>query len=157
MTNTTVEWPKKTRELQNHHMDSTRWNGFKFRDGDIVVATWAKSGTTWMQQIISQLVFQGADQIASMDTAPWVDLRVIPLEEVVQAVEAQQHRRSLKTHLPVDAPVLFAAREIHLHRSRRPRHAMESVQSPRRVYRRLLRRPQQYAGAGRAFAPAAAR
>ena len=32
-------WPVKQCELQNHHMDSTYWNGFEFRDGDIVIAT----------------------------------------------------------------------------------------------------------------------
>jgi hypothetical protein len=37
-------------------MDSRRWNDFRFRDGDIVIGTWAKSGTTWTQQIISQLI-----------------------------------------------------------------------------------------------------
>jgi hypothetical protein len=26
--------PAKTREMHNHHMDSTIWNDFAFRDGD---------------------------------------------------------------------------------------------------------------------------
>jgi len=29
-------------------MDSTIWNEFKFRDGDVVISTYAKAGTTWM-------------------------------------------------------------------------------------------------------------
>ena len=37
-------WPQKTRELHNHHFDSTIWNDFRFRDDDIVIATYAKSG-----------------------------------------------------------------------------------------------------------------
>jgi aryl sulfotransferase len=84
-------------------MDSTRWNDFAFRDGDIVIATWAKSGTTWMQQIISQLIFQGAEDIPSMDLAPWLDMRILPLDDVVAGLEAQEHRRFIKTHLPADA------------------------------------------------------
>ncbi len=40
-------WPRKTRELHNHHFDSTIWNDLRFRDDDIVIATYAKAGTTW--------------------------------------------------------------------------------------------------------------
>jgi hypothetical protein len=55
----TIEWPKKTIEMHNHHMNSEMWNDFAFRDDDIVIATYAKSGTTWLQQIVGQLVFNG--------------------------------------------------------------------------------------------------
>jgi aryl sulfotransferase len=37
--------------------------------------------------------------------SPWLDLRVPPAEVKLAAVEAQSHRRFLKTHLPVDALV----------------------------------------------------
>ena len=96
--------PKKTREIQNSICDSTRWNGFKFRDDDIVVATYAKTGTTWTQQIVGQLIFSGAEG-ALFDTSPWVDFRPFPLHEVTQRLEAQTHRRFMKTHLPLDALV----------------------------------------------------
>jgi len=39
-----VQWPQKTRELKSVLFDSTRWNGFPFRDDDIVVVTWSKTG-----------------------------------------------------------------------------------------------------------------
>lgn len=55
---------RKLREIHNHHMDSTIWNDFAFRDDDIIIATYAKSGTTWLQQIVGQLVFEQA--IAAM-------------------------------------------------------------------------------------------
>jgi aryl sulfotransferase len=99
----TVSEHQKTRELHNCLMDSTRWDGFEFRDGDTVIATWAKSGTTWMQQIVSQLVFNGAEGLAAMDIAPWLDMRCMPLDDVMQGLEAQTHRRFVKTHLPADA------------------------------------------------------
>ena len=41
-----ITWPEKTREMQIYCMDSTYWNDFKFRDDDIIIATWGKSGTT---------------------------------------------------------------------------------------------------------------
>jgi aryl sulfotransferase len=100
-----IEWPKKTREFHNHHFDSTIWNDFKFRDDDIIIATYGKSGTTWMQQIVSQLLFDGAENLDVSEMSPWLDLRVPPKEEKLAAVEAQIHRRFLKTHLPVDALV----------------------------------------------------
>ena len=58
MPDSTIAWPRKTRELHNHHFDSTIWNDFEFRDDDIIIASYMKAGTTWVQQIISQLIFQ---------------------------------------------------------------------------------------------------
>ena len=46
MNSTSISWPQKTHDLHNHHFDSTVWDDFKFRDEDVVVATYAKAGTT---------------------------------------------------------------------------------------------------------------
>ena len=54
-----VEWQRKTREFRCSLFDSTYWNDFEFRDDDIIVSTYAKAGTTWVQQIIAQFVFNG--------------------------------------------------------------------------------------------------
>jgi aryl sulfotransferase len=104
MTDST-QWPAKTRELAHSHFDSTFWNDFPFRDDDIVVATYAKSGTTWVQQILSQLIFNGAEGINVAEQALWVDFRLPPQDVMRQMLEAQTHRRFIKTHLPVDALV----------------------------------------------------
>jgi len=98
-------WPVKTRELHNHHFDSTIWNDLAFRPDDIVIATYAKSGTTWMQQIVGQLLFGPDPELAVAEMSPWLDLRVPPKAEKLPIVEGQRHRRFLKTHLPVDALV----------------------------------------------------
>jgi aryl sulfotransferase len=97
--------PTKTRELHNHHFDSTIWNDFRFRDDDIVIATYGKSGTTWMQQMIGQMLFGGDPSLIVSEMSPWLDLRVPPKEVKLPAVEAQTHRRFVKTHLPADALV----------------------------------------------------
>jgi aryl sulfotransferase len=97
--------PQKNREIHSHHFDSTIWNEFDFRDDDIVIATYAKSGTTWVQQIIAQLLFDGAENLATAEMSPWMDLRVPPKEIKLPMVADQTHRRFLKTHLPVDALV----------------------------------------------------
>lgn len=97
-----TEWPRKSREYQNHHMDSTRWNDFEYRDHDIVIATWVKSGTTWMQQIVGQLLFDGVENLPVMDICPWLDLRIVPKDDMFELLTNQPHRRFLKTHLPAD-------------------------------------------------------
>ena len=102
---TTLTYPVKQREMHNHHFDSTVWNDFKFRDDDIIIGTYAKSGTTWMQQIVSQLIFNGEENLPVAEMSPWVDLRVPPPEVKLPLIEAQTHRRFIKTHLPVDALV----------------------------------------------------
>lgn len=120
MSSSNIQWPRKTRELHNHHFDSTVWNDFKFRDGDIVIGTYGKSGTTWSQQIVGQLLFNGDPDIAVSELSPWVDLRVPPREVKLPMLEAQTHRRFLKTHLPVDALVFSpAARYIYIGRDGR--------------------------------------
>ena len=101
-----VVLPRKTRDIHNHHMDSTIWDDFAFRDDDVVIATYAKSGTTWMQQIVGQLIFAGDPAVNVSDLSPWLDLRVPPKPVKLAALEAQSHRRFVKTHLPVDALVL---------------------------------------------------
>ena len=98
-------WPRKQRDLHNHHMDSTIWEALDFRDDDIVIATYGKSGTTWTQQIIGQLLFRGSPDVEVAAISPWLDLRVPPSQVKLPAVIAQRHRRFLKTHLPVDALV----------------------------------------------------
>src|SRR5262249_5724050 len=100
-----INWPQKKREILNHHLDSTIWNDFDFRDDDIIISTYVKSGTTWVQQIISQLIFDAEEDMEVAEMSPWLDLRVPPKDVKLPAVESQQHRRFVKTHLPMDALV----------------------------------------------------
>ncbi len=119
-------WPRKTREMHNHHFDSTIWNDFRFRDDDVVIATYAKSGTTWTQQIVAQLIFAGAEDVDVGEMSPWLDLRVPPKEIKLPAVEAQTHRRFLKTHLPVDA-LVFSPKAKYLYIGRDGRDVLFSM------------------------------
>ncbi|MES2294131.1 MAG: sulfotransferase domain-containing protein [Pseudomonadota bacterium] len=120
-----IAWPVKTREIRNHHMNSAVWNDFKFRDDDIVIATYGKSGTTWMQQIVAQLLFNGAEDIALSHLSPWVDLRVMPPEAIAGLAEIP-HRRFVKTHLPVDA-LVFSPKAKYLYIGRDGRDALWSL------------------------------
>lgn len=121
-----VAWPQKKREFHNHHFDSTVWNDFNFRDDDIVIATYAKSGTTWMQQIVAQLIFNGKPDLPVAEMSPWVDLRVPPKAVKLAAIEAQTHRRFVKTHLPLDA-LVFSPRAKYIYIARDGRDVLWSM------------------------------
>lgn len=83
--------------------DSGRWERFAFRPGDIVISTRSKSGTTWMQMICALLVFGSADLPAPLpELSPWLDHEIRPVADVVRRLEAQEHRRFVKTHTPLD-------------------------------------------------------
>lgn len=121
-----LHWPKKSREIHNHHFDSTIWNDFAFRGDDIVIGTYAKSGTTWMQQIVSQLLFNGEEGLEVAEMSPWMDLRVPPKSIKLPAVAAQTHRRFVKTHLPVDA-LVFSPEAKYLYIGRDGRDVLWSM------------------------------
>jgi aryl sulfotransferase len=97
------EYPQKTREIINNIFDSSIWNDFHYRDDDIIITSYAKSGTTWLQQIVGQLLFDGDPDLDVAALSPWVDLHWPPKAEKFALLEQQQHRRFLKTHLPPDA------------------------------------------------------
>lgn len=121
-----IAWPTKQRELHNHHFDSTIWNDFRFRDDDIIVATYGKSGTTWTQQILAQMLLGPDPELAVAEMSPWLDLRVPPKAEKLPMVEAQRHRRFLKTHLPVDA-LVFSPRAKYIYLGRDGRDVVWSM------------------------------
>ncbi len=102
-------------------MDSRQWSGYQPRNGDVIIATAPKVGTTWMQQIVNLLVFQSPDPRPLVPLSPWLDCRFqIPIEMALPLIESQTHRRFLKSHLPLDAlPIYDEVRYIHVARDGR--------------------------------------
>jgi integrase len=83
--------------------DSSRWEGFRFRQGDIVISTPPKCGTTWTQMICALLILQSENLPKPLDLiSPWLDQQLRSLDEVVSDLEAQSHRRFIKSHTPLD-------------------------------------------------------
>src|SRR4029079_2315346 len=83
--------------------DSSRWDGFELRPGDIIISTPPKCGTTWTQMICAMLIFQTPDLPMPLDLiSPWLDQLLRPLDSVVADLEAQEHRRFIKSHTPLD-------------------------------------------------------
>lgn len=97
------------RRYRSPDEDSGRWSLFTPRPGDIVISTRSKSGTTWMQMICALLVFQTPQLPAPLaELSPWVDWLVLPEERLRSVLEAQEHRRFVKTHTPLDGVPLHA-------------------------------------------------
>ncbi|MDQ1481103.1 MAG: aryl sulfotransferase [Actinomycetota bacterium] len=83
--------------------DSARWEGFEFRADDIVISTAPKCGTTWMQMICALLIFQTTTFDSSLDLiSPWLDMLTRERDDVIADLDAQTHRRFIKTHTPFD-------------------------------------------------------
>jgi aryl sulfotransferase len=109
-----------TKEVRSWTTDSRRWADYRPRPGDIVIATAPKCGTTWTQQIANLLVFQSAEPREIQVISPWIDFRLPPVDAVMGFIEAQTHRRFLKSHLPFDAlPFYEEVRYIHVARDGR--------------------------------------
>ena len=104
---------------QHVDWDSSRWDGFMPRVGDIYICTCYKSGTTWAQMIAALLVFQTPNLPQPLnELSHWLDLVTDSKEAEHARLAAQSHRRILKTHTPLDglkwhddAKYLFVARD----------------------------------------------
>ena len=83
--------------------DNWRWADFRSRPGDVFVCTPPKCGTTWMQTIVTTLVFGSTDLPAPVASlSPWLEMRPYPIEKVLKRLESQDHTRCIKTHTPAD-------------------------------------------------------
>jgi aryl sulfotransferase len=90
-------------EYKSPVADNSRWEGFVHRPGDIFVCTPPKAGTTWMQTIVASLMWPDGDAPGVVGhISPWVDARFEPVDVILERLEAQPHRRFIKTHTPPD-------------------------------------------------------
>ncbi len=111
--------------------DSARWDAFEFRPDDIVISTPVKSGTTWAQMICALLIFQKPDFGPSLGhVSPWLDMLTRTRAEVFGDLDAQQHRRFIKTHTPLDG-LPFDERVTYVCVGRDPRDVALSWQNHR--------------------------
>ena len=83
--------------------DNRRWDMVNIRPDDVFVVTPPKCGTTWMQTIVA-LLFSGDPEIETdlSIKMPWVDIRFREMPEVAERLGAMTHRRSMKSHTPMD-------------------------------------------------------
>ena len=95
------------RRYRSSEEDSDRWRRFPFREGDVVVSTRSKSGTTWVQQICLSFVHGSPELPAPLgELSPWVDWLIESEEVLFSRLNAQPGRRVVKTHTPLDGVVI---------------------------------------------------
>ena len=122
------------REYRSWVIDSRRWDRYRARADDIIIATYPKCGTTWTERIAGMLLAQSPDPRPIRGYSEWIDCRFRePLDDVIARLEARRERRVLKTHLPLDAlPLYEQVRYIHV--ARDGRDAWASFYNHRRAY-----------------------
>ncbi|WP_299685215.1 sulfotransferase domain-containing protein [uncultured Tateyamaria sp.] len=83
--------------------DNRRWDMVDLRPDDVCVVTPPKCGTTWMQTIVA-LLFSGDPDVETELSVkmPWVDIRIREMPEIADRLDAMTHRRSMKSHTPMD-------------------------------------------------------
>ncbi len=99
--------------------DNARWARLKHRPGDIFVCTPPKCGTTWTQTIVVSLLWpEGKAPAPVMIVSPWLEALFNSEDEIITRLEAQTHRRCIKSHTPADgiptfddAKYIFVARD----------------------------------------------
>ncbi len=107
-----------TRIYRGNITDSRIWEQYSPRSSDIVVSTPHKSGTTWMQAIVS-LLLSGDPEVDARPSinAPWFDSKLSDMATVLKTLEAQTKRRHVKTHTPLNGvPMWDALRYITVYR-----------------------------------------
>ena len=88
--------------------DNRRWDGFTHRPDDIFVCTPPKCGTTWMQTIVASLLWPaGRAPAPVMVLSPWLEAEFNDWNEIRARLDAQTHRRFIKTHTPADGIPFF--------------------------------------------------
>jgi aryl sulfotransferase len=93
--------PIKRRNYTGSITNTDRWQQFQNRIGDVFVCTPPKCGTTWTITIVAMLV-TGKTDVAPQELVQWVDAEVVPIDDMVETLGAQTHRRCIKTHTPFD-------------------------------------------------------
>jgi len=106
--------------------DSALWTGFHFRHDDVVISPPPKCGTSWLQMLCASLIFDSSEFDRPLtEISPWLDATTYDFAATTAMLEAQTHRRFIKTHTPLDG-LPFAEGVTYLCSGRDPRDAAVS-------------------------------
>ena len=95
--------PGRTATYKGPVTDTSHWDDFDLRAGDVVLSSPPKSGTTWSQSILMMLIHGRAvtDREVWSDSV-WIDSVFRKHDDLMDRLEAQTHRRCIKSHTPLD-------------------------------------------------------
>jgi len=118
--------PERTRRYVTAAADSIRWDAYRPRDGDIIVTTAPKCGTTWTQMLCALLVHGPRLPAPLTLLSPEFDRPWTPVETLMCELDVQPWRRVIKTHTPLDGLPYFE-NVAYVHCGRDPRDAFLSM------------------------------
>jgi aryl sulfotransferase len=99
--------PERCHRYETAVADSARWDAYRPRDGDVIVATPPKCGTTWTQMLCTLLIHGPQLPAPLTCLSPWLDRLSTPIDALIAELEAQPRRRVIKTHTPLDGLPYF--------------------------------------------------
>lgn len=98
--------PVIMRMSEGRHGGKKAFASYTPTSADVIVSTFAKSGTNWMMQLVHQTLFHGAGEFENIhDVVPWPDMqsglvnKSIALESDLVQKTSPEHKRVIKTHL----------------------------------------------------------
>lgn len=95
--------PSRTKDYRGPVNNTDIWQDFALRSDDVVVVTPPKCGTTWTQIIVTSLMAgRPLDPRAMGDVSYWLDCGMEDREDLKKKFEAQDFRRCIKSHSPLD-------------------------------------------------------
>lgn len=118
--------PTRLHRYETATQDSIRWDAYRPRVGDIIVTTAPKCGTTWTQMLCALLLHGPALPAPLSRLSPEFDRLAVPVETLMDELDAQVGPRIIKTHTPLDGlPWFDEVRYVHC--ARDPRDAFLSM------------------------------
>ena len=103
-----VNHPYQRVHYRNGLTNTDHWDEFPHQHDDIFVSTPAKNGTTWMQTIITFLLYKTSNlDFVPAERSPWFDMSLTPVEQSLQLLKMDNKPNVIKTHTPMDGVPYF--------------------------------------------------
>lgn len=109
--------------------NTDHWDHFVAHKDDIFICTPPKNGTTWMQTIVTLLLFGSSDlDFIPAERSPWFDMEIAPVEASLEKFGWDNKRNVIKTHTPLDG-IPFYEGATYIGVLRDPRDAFFSMRN----------------------------